>query len=254
MSKRDRELLSKGGLRLDGRRPNELRRIRCKLGVFSAPDGSAYIEQGLTKVLAAVYGPHDVKGGRSKAFHDSAVINCQFSMAVFSTTDRKKRPRGDRKSTELSMHLQQALEAAIKSELYPFCQIDIYVEVLHADGGIYPACVNAATLALIDAGIPLKEYVCACTASLANNDVPMVDISHHEEIMGGPTLTVAALPMSGKIVLMEMSQRFHLDHLEKVLNKALQGCKDIKQILDAAVRLHVREIGSSTGWASTSIS
>lgn len=55
-----RELISKVGLRLDGRRAKELRRIRCKLGVFPEPDGSAYIEQGLTKVLAAVYGPHQV--------------------------------------------------------------------------------------------------------------------------------------------------------------------------------------------------
>lgn len=59
MSK-NKELLSKIGLRLDGRRAEELRQIRCKLGVFSEPDGSAYIEQGLTKVLAAVYGPHQV--------------------------------------------------------------------------------------------------------------------------------------------------------------------------------------------------
>lgn len=57
---RNKELISRIGLRLDGRRPNELRRIRCKLGVFSQPDGSAYLEQGLTKVLAAVYGPHQV--------------------------------------------------------------------------------------------------------------------------------------------------------------------------------------------------
>lgn len=106
--------------------------------------------------------------------------------------------------------------------------------------GVYSACVNAATLALIDAGIPLKEYVCSCTASLANNDIPMVDISYQEEVIGGPTLTVAALPVSGKIVLMEMSQRFHLDHLPKVLEKALQGCRDIRKILDDAVRLHVR--------------
>lgn len=70
--------------------------------------------------------------------------------------------------------------------------------------------------------------------------------------MGGPTLTVAALPISGKIVLMEMSQRFHLDHLHKVLEKALQGCRDIKQILDEAVKLHVRDVGCSTGWANTS--
>ena len=59
MSK-NRELLSKIGLRLDGRRADELRRIRCKLGVFTEPDGSAYLEQGLTKILAAVYGPHQV--------------------------------------------------------------------------------------------------------------------------------------------------------------------------------------------------
>jgi polyribonucleotide nucleotidyltransferase len=54
------DLLSFKGLRLDGRRANELRHIRCKLGVFSQPDGSAYLEQGNTKVLAAVYGPHEV--------------------------------------------------------------------------------------------------------------------------------------------------------------------------------------------------
>ncbi|KAL3287435.1 hypothetical protein HHI36_001906 [Cryptolaemus montrouzieri] len=248
---RNRELISNIGLRLDGRRALELRRIRCKLGLFSEPDGSAYIEQGLTKVLAAVYGPHQVRGNRSKAQHDCAIVNCQFSMAVFSTGERKRRPRGDRKSTEMSIHLHQALIAAIKVELYPWSQIDVYVEVLHADGGIYPACVNAATLALIDAGIPLKEYLCACTASLASNDIPMIDISHQEEIMGGPTLTVAALPMSGKVVLLEMSQRFHVDHLPKVLDKALKGCIDIKNILDEAVKNNVREIGSSTGWASS---
>lgn len=54
------ELISEQGLRLDGRRSKELRRIQCRLGVFSQPDGSAYVEQGNTKVLAAVYGPHQV--------------------------------------------------------------------------------------------------------------------------------------------------------------------------------------------------
>ena len=44
----------------------------------------------------------------------------------------------------------------IRTELYPRSQIDVFVEVLQADGGNYCACVNAATLALIDAGIPLR--------------------------------------------------------------------------------------------------
>lgn len=55
------ELLSDQGFRIDGRRSHELRKIQCKLGVFSQADGSAYVEQGNTKVLAAVYGPHEVR-------------------------------------------------------------------------------------------------------------------------------------------------------------------------------------------------
>ena len=53
-------MLSDQGFRIDGRKPHELRQIRCKLGVFSQADGSAYLEQGNTKILAAVYGPHEV--------------------------------------------------------------------------------------------------------------------------------------------------------------------------------------------------
>jgi exosome complex component RRP41 len=51
----------------------------------------------------------------------------------------------------------------------------------------------------MDAGIPMTEYMVACTASLANGDVPLVDISHLEENSGGPNLTIAALPLSGKV-------------------------------------------------------
>lgn len=45
---------------MDGRRANELRKITAKTSVFSQADGSAYIEQGNTKCLAAVYGPREV--------------------------------------------------------------------------------------------------------------------------------------------------------------------------------------------------
>lgn len=72
-------------------------------------------------------------------------------------------------------------------------------QVLQADGGNYCTCVNAATLALVDAGIPLREYVIGCTASLGNGDVPLIDVSHLEETMGGSNLTVAVLPLSGQV-------------------------------------------------------
>uniref|UniRef100_A0A8B9FCE9 Exoribonuclease phosphorolytic domain-containing protein n=1 Tax=Amazona collaria TaxID=241587 RepID=A0A8B9FCE9_9PSIT len=54
------ELLSDEGFRADGRRPAEIRKVRARLGLFAQADGSAYIEQGNTKALAVVYGPHEV--------------------------------------------------------------------------------------------------------------------------------------------------------------------------------------------------
>ena len=52
--------MSLSGLRLDGRRPSETRRIKGRFGLFDSVDGSAYLEMGNTKVVAAVYGPREV--------------------------------------------------------------------------------------------------------------------------------------------------------------------------------------------------
>lgn len=67
---------------------------------------------------------------------------------------------------------------------------------------------------------------------------------------GGATLSVASLPSSNKIAFMEMSQRFHLDHLPKVLDHALQGCQQIMSILDKAVREHLALVGSASDWGN----
>ncbi|GAB1598985.1 exosome complex component RRP41-like [Argonauta hians] len=240
------ELLSDQGFRVDGRRPHELRKIQCRLGVFRQADGSAYLEMGNTKVLAAVYGPHEMRGSKSKAQHDKALVNCQYSMATFSTGERKRRPRGDRKSQEMTLYLQQTFNAAIMTSFYPRSQIDIYVEVLQSDGGNYCACVNASTLAIIDAGIPIKDYVCACSAGFIN-ETPLVDMSYIEESSGIPELITAILPQSEEVVLLEMNSRLHEDNLKKVLNQATKGCKDIYQILNEAVRNHLQDVVLSVG-------
>ncbi|XP_033625737.1 exosome complex component RRP41-like [Asterias rubens] len=238
------ELLSDQGFRVDGRRPHELRKIQCRMGVFRQADGSAYIEQGNTKALATVYGPHEVTGNRSRAHHDRVNINCQYSMATFSTGERKKRPMGDRKSQEMSLNLQRTFEAAIMTHLYPRSQIDIYVQILQADGGNYCACVNAATLAIIDAGIPMRDYICACSAGFIS-DTPLVDISYLEESLGGPEMILAVLPKSEQIALFQSNSRLHVDNLSQVLDMAMKGCKDVYTVLDGAVRDHVSEVTDS---------
>ena len=63
---------------------------------------------------------------------------------------------------------------------------------------------------------------------------------------------MAVLPKSGEIVLVEMSQRFHMDHLDKVMSVALEGCQKIYQILDKEVRNHVATASADLGWKEAS--
>ena len=122
------ELISPENLRLDGRKPDELRKILCKVGIYKQADGSGYIEHGNTKVMASVYGPHEMVN-KSKAKHDRAVINCQYSTATFSSNERKNRPKGDKRSTERSLTIEKIFGSAILTSLYPRSQIDIFVQV-----------------------------------------------------------------------------------------------------------------------------
>lgn len=57
-------------------------------------------------------------------------------MATFSRGERKNRSRGDRRSVEAAMVIRQTFECAIMTNLYPRSQIDIYIQVLQADGGM----------------------------------------------------------------------------------------------------------------------
>ena len=227
------ELISREGLRLDGRKPHELRKIRCNKGIFTQADVSAYFEQGNTKVIATVYGPHEVTN-RSKVIDDRVLINCQYSMATFSTSDRKRRPKGDRKSTDISLTLEKTFEGAIMVESYPRSQIDIYVQVLQSDGGNVPACINAATLALIDAGVPMRDYLCSCTCSFID-DKPIADINFLEESGGSAKLTLSIMPRSGKVVLFQIDSRIHLGKLDQLLQSAKTACQDIFAVLKQAV-------------------
>ncbi len=122
-----------------------------------------------------------------------------------------------------------------------FIFVYFFSKVLQSDGGNYCACVNAATLAIMDAGIPIKDYVCACSVSLVR-DTPLIDINHLEESSGNPHFTLALLPNYDQIVLMESASRMHVDHLDKMIDSAMVGCKDIYAILNKYMKSRVNTI------------
>ncbi|KYQ96926.1 Exosome complex exonuclease rrp41 [Tieghemostelium lacteum] len=235
--------ISPDGLRVDGRRSNEIRRLNIKMGVSNRADGSAYYEQGNTKILVTVYGPRE--SVNSKSLYDRAVVKCEFSMSSFSTTERKQRQKGtDRQATEIQNLIKQAFESTVHVQLYPRSQIDIFVQVLQSDGGLKSASINACTLALIDAGISMKDFVCACNTSCIDG-IPVLDLNNIEERSGGPDLLLSINPQLGGVISLNMDSKVQQDLFESVLDLGVKGCQKIFTILSDQVKRYSTELMSN---------
>ncbi|PIA49166.1 hypothetical protein AQUCO_01300197v1 [Aquilegia coerulea] len=239
------EFVSPEGLRLDGRRPMEMRQIRGEVGAVSKADGSAIFEMGNTKVIAAVYGPREVQN-RGQQMSDQALVRCEYSMANFSTGDRMRKPKGDRRSIEISLVIRQTMEACIMTHLMPRSQIDIFVQVLQADGGTRSACINAATLALADAGIPMRDLVTSCSAGYLNS-TPLLDLNYIEDSAGGPDVTVGILSKLDKVTLLQMDAKLPMDIFENVMQLAVEGCKAIANYIREVLLENTKQLEHRRG-------
>ncbi|SLM34040.1 ribosomal protein s5 domain 2-like protein [Lasallia pustulata] len=231
-------------LRLDGRRWNELRRIHAQISTQAAADGSSYLETGNTKVICTVAGPAESRrgGGGGGAEGNNASVQVEIGIAGFSGVERKRRGRGDKRTSEMQSTIANAFTSTLFTHLYPHSTISINLHILSQDGSLLAACLNAATLALIDAGIPMSDYIVACTAgstsTYSSNDEsadPLLDLNGTEELEL-PFLTVGTLGAGEKVSVLVMETRVQVGRLEGMLAVGVDGCKQVREILDQVVR------------------
>lgn len=241
-----RKLIDESGVRIDGRRFDEIRPIKLEIGLLANADGSTYIEQGKNKILAAVFGPREAHP-KHLGLPDRATIRCRYHMAPFSTEERKS-PAPSRREIELSKVTREALEPVIFSEYYPRAIIDIFVEVLQSDGGSRCAGVTAASLALADAGVPLKDLVAACAVGKIDGQL-VVDLSDIEDKEGEADLPLAYIPSMEKISLLQMDGHLTREEFEKAVNMAVESCKRIYEMQKTALKQ--RYIAAGEGAEST---
>ena len=226
-------LLDENGLRVDGRRIDQLRPLKLEVGLLDKADGSAYIEHGRNKILAAVYGPREAHP-KHIALADRAVVRCRYHMAPFSTDERKS-PAPSRRELELSKVIREALEPSIMSEYFPRATIDLFIEVLQADAGTRCAGITAGSLALADAGIPLRELVAGCAAGKVDGKV-VLDLSDIEDKKGDADLPIAYMPKSNVVGLLQMDGSMTEEELKQALDMGIDACKKIYEMQREALR------------------
>ncbi len=231
--KADIKLIDEQGLRGDGRKFDELRPIKIEANVLKRADGSAYLEWGGNKIFAAVYGPREAHP-RHLQDPTKAIVQCRYNMAAFSVMDRK-RPGPDRRSLEISKILSQALDYVIFTEQFPRTSIDVYIEVLQADAGTRCSGLTAASVALADAGIPMRDLIVSCAFGKINGKV-VLDLFKDEDFYGEADVPMAIVPRTEEVVLLQMDGHLTTEEFNEGMQMVMTACKYIYGLQREALR------------------
>lgn len=221
------------GKRIDGRSPEELRPIEMRLDVVSRANGSAEVKFGNTMVIASAYGPRALYPKYLQEVQ-TGILRCRYNMAPFSVDERKS-PGPDRRSIEISKVTRLALEPAIFLEDFPKATIDVFVEIIQADGSTRVTGINACSLALASAGIPMRDLVAACSVGKIDNTL-IVDLTGKEDNNSEVDLAFAILPSKDEVTLLQMDGLLTKEELIKLLNLAKSSCEKIYELQKKTLR------------------
>jgi exosome complex component RRP41 len=147
----------------------------------------------------------------------------------------RKSPAPSRREIELSKVIRESLEPSVFVEYYPRTGVDIFIEVLQADGGTRCASITAAALALADAGIPMRDLVVSCAAGKVDDTV-VLDLFDTEDKVGCADVPVAFMPNLNAVTLLQMDGILSPEEFEKALDMAIEGCKKIYDIQKEALK------------------
>ncbi len=222
------------GKRTDGRDMEDLRSLRIEVGVIPEADGSAYVEWGGNKIVCGVYGPREcIPRHGASPYH--ALVKCRYMMSPFASLEEHSRSGPSRRSTELSKVIREVFENLVMAEKFPNTQIDVYIDVLQADGGTRTASITVAAVALANAGIPMKDMVAAVAVGKAG-DMLALDLNKIEDNFGQSDMPIAISHRDRKLLLLQMDGLLTRDEVVQMVDMAERGCDKVHEVQAAALK------------------
>lgn len=223
--------------RFSGRKLDEPRPMSAKVGVVKNAAGSAMFQIGKTKAIAAVYGPREL---HPKHLQDpkTGKLRCNYNMMAFSGSGNRVRPGPSRRSKEISHVTEKAISPVLDLTQYPKTVVDVFIELVQTDAGTRCAGICAASLALADAGIKMKDLVSAISIGYVGG-THVVDLDYEEEAYEDGVsvdIPIAMTPRTGEITLLQLDGEIPQKDLFKALDMAKDACKKIYDVQKKTLR------------------
>ena len=221
--------------RPDGRKSDEMRPIKAKVGVIPRADGSAMFQIGNTIAIAAVYGPKDLHP-KFMQNPKTGILRCDYNMMPFSGHGDRVRPGGSRRSKEISMITKNALLPVMDLTAFPNSVVDVSIELTQTDAGTRCAGICAAAMALADAGLIMKDLVVSLSMGFLNGEI-LTDIDGEEDCeLGATDVPIAYIPSIDKISLLQLDGPIKKDTLNKLLEIGKKKCLEIYEVQKQALK------------------
>jgi len=222
--------------RFDGRKFDELRPIEAKAGIIKRADGSAMFKIGKTIAYAAVYGPRSLYP-KFLQNPKEGIIRVNYAMMPFSGAGERVKSGPSRRAKEISMVIEKALLPVLDLEEFPNAVVDVFIELPQTDAGTRCAGICAASIALADAGVPMKDLVAAVSVGRVDDKI-VVDLNYDEEAYEGQVadIPVAMIQRTGEITLLQMDGDISKQDLIKALKLGREKLKEIFEIQKNALK------------------
>lgn len=232
--------------RLDGRKQLEIRPIVAKAGVIKNADGSGFFQIGNTIAYAAVYGPRQL---HPKHMQDpsTGILRCNYNMMPFSGMGGRVRPGQNRRAKEISLVTEKALLPVLDLKEFPNSVVDVFIELTQTDAGSRCAGICAASIALADAGISMKDLVAAVSVGSVDGTL-VVDLDYNEEAYeegeeGVADIPIAYIPSLQELSLLQMDGEITKEQLLEALEIGKKACQEIIAIQQKALKEKYAVIG-----------
>jgi len=223
--------------RPSGRKLTELRPMTAKVGIIPNADGSAMFAFGKTIAIAAVYGPRLLHPQHMQN-PATGILRVNYDLLSFSVADRKK-PGPSRRSQEISKMTEWALSPVLDLESFPNTVIDVQIYILQADAGTRTAGINAASLALAHAGIPMKNLICSVAIGKQDKEL-IVDLDKDEEDFeegeGATDFPIAKIANTNEFTLIQLDGKIQPERVKEVLKLANDSCIEIYEVQKKALK------------------
>lgn len=238
------------GVRPDGRGFEDVRPIWCETGIFARPHGSAVFTRGQTQVMNLVtlgpIGDGQTLDGISDDIFKRYIH--QYNMPPFSTGEAKPLRSANRREVGHGALAERAILPVLPSEEeFPYA-IRAVSEVLSSNGSTSQASVCASSLALMDAGVPLKAPVAGTAMGLIQDPesgkiVVMTDIQGLEDFLGDMDFKVSGTEKGITAIQMDIKIKgINKEILERALAQALRGRLHILGKMNETLSTHRSEL------------